>query len=168
MNLIVYFSCEGHTKKVAIKLHELINSEIFEIKTQNPYPKNHKELLKVAKKEWENQKLHDLENNINLDKFDTVYLCFPNWFGTIPLAVASFLKSNDFTNKKIIAICTHGGTIPLAVASFLKSNDFANKKIIAICTHGGGGFGNSLVDIEKLADGVVIGSKLAINSSDLK
>ncbi len=140
MNLIAYFSCEGHTKKVAIKLHELINSEIFEIKTQNPYPKNHKELLEVAKKEWENQKRPDLENNINLDKFDTVYLCFPNWFGTIPLAVASFLKSNDFTNKKIIAICTHGGS----------------------------GFRNSLNDIEKLADGVVIKSKLAINSSDLK
>ncbi len=140
MNLIAYFSCEGHTKKVAIKLHELINSEIFEIKTQNHYPKNHKKLLEVAKKEWESQKLPNLENNINLDKFDTVYLCFPNWFGTIPLAVASFLKSNDFTNKEIIAICTHGGS----------------------------GFRNSLDDIEKLASGVVIKSKLAINSSDLK
>ncbi len=57
MNLIAYFSRENHTKKIAIKLHELINSKIFEIKTQNPYPKNHKELLEVAKKEWENQKL---------------------------------------------------------------------------------------------------------------
>ena len=140
MNLIVYFSRENHTRKVAIKLHELINSEIFEIKTQNPYPKNHKELLKVAKNEWENQKLPQLENNINLDKFDTIYLCYPNWFGTIPIAVASFLKNKDFKNKEIIAICTHGGSE----------------------------FRNSLNDIEKLANGVLIKSKLAINSRDIK
>ena len=140
MNLIVYFSRENHTKQVAIKLHELINSEIFEIKTQNSYPRNHKELLEVAKKEWENQKLPKLENNINLDKFDTIYLCYPNWFGTIPLAVASFLKNNDFKNKEIIAICTHGGS----------------------------GFRNSLDDIDKLASGAVISGKLAIYSSDLK
>ena len=140
MNLIVYFSAEGHTRKVAIKLHKLINSEIFEIKTLKSYPKNHKELLEVAKKEWKNQKLPDLENNINLDKFDTIYLCYPDWFGTIPLAVASFLKNNDFKNKGIIAICTHGGS----------------------------GFRNSLDDIEKLASDAVISGKLAINSSDLK
>ena len=81
-----------------------------------------------------------MENNINLDKFDTIYLCFPNWFGTIPLAVSSFLKANNFTDKQIIAICTHGGS----------------------------GFRNSLDDIEKLASGAVISGKLAINSSDLK
>ncbi len=140
MNLIVYFSAEGNTKKVAIKLHELINSEIFEIKTLKSYPKNHKELLEVAKKEWTAQEYPQLDGKINIDKFDTIYLCFPNWFGSIPLGVASFLKSRDFTNKQIIAICTHGGS----------------------------GLKNSLDDIKKLANGAVISGKLAINFSDLK
>lgn len=49
MNMIIYFSAEGHTRKAAFKLHELISSEIFEIKTKIPYPKNHKKLLEVAK-----------------------------------------------------------------------------------------------------------------------
>lgn len=140
MNMIIYFSAEGHTRKAAFKLHELISSEIFEIKTKIPYPKNHKKLLEVAKKQWENHEDVELENGINIDEFDTIYLCYPNWFGTVPLAVAGFLKSHDFTDKQIVAICTHGGS----------------------------GLRNGLKDIEKLAEGVNIGGSLAINSADIK
>lgn len=140
MNLIIYFSAEGHTKKAAFKLHELISSEIFEIKTEIPYPDDHKKLLEAAKKQWKNREVVELENDINIDKFDTIYLCYPNWFGTLPLAVASFLKSHDFTDKKITAICTHGGSR----------------------------LGNSLKDIKKLAAGVNIKGSLAIYSEDIK
>lgn len=140
MNLIIYFSAEGHTKKAAFKLHELISSEIFEIKTEIPYPDDHKKLLEAAKKQWENHEDVELENDINIDEFDTIYLCYPNWFGTLPLDVAGFLKSHDFTDKQIVAICTHGG----------------------------GGLRNSLKDIKKLAAGVNIKGSLAIYSEDIK
>ena len=138
MNLIIYFSAEGHTKKAAFKLHELISSEIFEIKTKIPYPDDHKKLLEAAKKQWENHEDVELENDINIDEFDTIYLCYPNWFGTLPLA------------------------------GFLKSHDFTDKQIVAICTHGGGGLRNSLKDIKKLAAGVNIKGSLAIYSEDIK
>jgi hypothetical protein len=57
--------------------------------------------------------------------YDTIYLCYPNWCGTIPMAVATFLEEYDFSGRTIIASCTHFGS----------------------------GFGNSIRDIEKLCPG---------------
>ncbi len=39
-----------------------------------------KTFLEAAKKQWKNREVVELENDINIDKFDTIYLCYPNWF----------------------------------------------------------------------------------------
>jgi flavodoxin len=39
-----------------------------------------------------------------------IYIGYPNWYGTMPMAVFSFLESYDFSGKTIIPYCTHEGS----------------------------------------------------------
>ena len=45
----------------------------------------------------------------NFEKYDTVYLGYPNWWASIPMPVATLLEEYDFSGKKIIPFCSHGG-----------------------------------------------------------
>jgi flavodoxin len=54
------------------------------------------------------------------------------------------------------------GTIPMPVASFLESYDLAGKTLIPICTHLGSKFGNSIEDIKKLAPKAKLGEGFQI------
>jgi flavodoxin len=42
--------------------------------------------------------------------YDVIYLGYPNWWGTFPMAVFTFLESYDFSNKTIVPFCTHEGS----------------------------------------------------------
>lgn len=46
----------------------------------------------------------------NLDKYDEIYLGYPNYWGTMPMAVYTFLEHFDFSGKKIHPFCTHEGS----------------------------------------------------------
>lgn len=46
----------------------------------------------------------------NLDEYETIFLGYPNWWGTFPMAVFTFLESYDLSNKTIIPFCTHEGS----------------------------------------------------------
>lgn len=35
---------------------------------------------------------------------------YPNWWGTMPQAMFTFLEEYDFSGKTIIPFCTHGGS----------------------------------------------------------
>ena len=43
-------------------------------------------------------------------KYDTVFVCFPNWCGTAPMCVFTFLEQYDLTGKKIAPLCTNEGS----------------------------------------------------------
>ena len=46
----------------------------------------------------------------SIDAYDTVILAYPNYWGTIPMAVATFLERYDFTGKTILPLCTNEGS----------------------------------------------------------
>ncbi len=46
----------------------------------------------------------------NMDDYDEIYLGYPNYWGTMPMAVYTFLESFDFCGKKIHPFCTHEGS----------------------------------------------------------
>jgi len=46
----------------------------------------------------------------NMEEYDTVILGYPNWWGTMPMAVHTFLESYDFSGKTIFPFCTHEGS----------------------------------------------------------
>ena len=45
-----------------------------------------------------------------MESYDTIILIYPNWWGTLPQAVFTFLEEYDFSGKTIWPLCTHEGS----------------------------------------------------------
>ena len=46
----------------------------------------------------------------SIDEYDTVVLAYPNYWGTMPMAVFTFLEAFDFSGKTILPLCTNEGS----------------------------------------------------------
>ena len=57
------------------------------------------------------------------------------------------------------------GTIPMAVATFLEAYDFTGKTILPLCTNEGSGMGSSESDVKKYANGASLKKGLSITGS---
>jgi len=101
----------GNTEVVAKKIQSLTGSDLFEIDTVKPYPNDYTETTNVAKDEKRGNARPELTATVeNIDSYDIIYLGYPNWWGTFPMAVFTFLESYDFSGKTIIPFCTHEGS----------------------------------------------------------
>jgi flavodoxin len=101
----------GNTEVVAKKIQELTGSDMFEIKTVKSYPEDYTETTNVAKEELSNNSRPELTEIVDdMDSYDVIYIGYPNWYGTMPMAVFTFLESYDFSGKTIIPYCTHEGS----------------------------------------------------------
>lgn len=122
-SIVVYFSRtgeqygvgvieKGNTAIVADMIVEQTGADSFEIlpKADN-YPMTYKELTDVAKEEQNQNARPEIKDTIqDFDKYDTVYLGYPIWWGDLPMICYTFLESYDFSGKTIIPFCTHAGS----------------------------------------------------------
>ena len=46
----------------------------------------------------------------SIDQYDTIFVGYPNWWGTMPMCVYTFLEHYDLTGKKIVPFCTNEGS----------------------------------------------------------
>ena len=44
-----------------------------------------------------------------MDEYDVILLGYPNWWASIPMPIATFLESYDFSGKTILPFCSNGG-----------------------------------------------------------
>ncbi|MBU3202410.1 flavodoxin [Clostridium estertheticum] len=101
----------GNSKVAARMISEITGGELFFIDTKYKYPDNHMEKINIAKKELQEKKRPELTEKVsNMEEYDIVFLCYPNWWGTCPMAVFSFLEEYDFAGKTIAPLCTHEGS----------------------------------------------------------
>jgi flavodoxin len=101
----------GNTEVLAKKIQELTGSDTFEIKTVKSYPEDYTETTNVAKEELSKNARPKLTEIVDdMDSYDVIYIGYPNWYGTMPMAVFTFLESYDFSGKTIIPFCTHEGS----------------------------------------------------------
>ncbi|WP_018885753.1 flavodoxin [Paenibacillus massiliensis] len=122
--LIAYFSISGNTETIANQIQETVGGDIFKIETVVPYPADYDALTDQAQQEQNDNYRPELANQVdNLESYDVIFLGYPNWWGTIPMALFTFLEENDLSGKTIVPFTTHDGS----------------------------GFGRSIADIEKLS-----------------
>lgn len=129
----------GNTEVVANKLAVLLNADTFKIEQLQPYSKHYDECTKQAQTDLRSGARPELKEYLEaIDAYDEIYLGYPNYWGTCPVAVFTFLERYDFTNKVIHPFCTNEGS----------------------------GLGNSVSDIQKECDGI-IEEGLGIRGSDV-
>jgi flavodoxin len=101
----------GNTEAIAKKIKGFIGGDLFEINTIKPYPLDYYKTTDVAKDELRKNARPELTDTVkNMNDYDVIYLGYPNWWGTFPMAVFTFLESYDFSDKKIVPFCTHEGS----------------------------------------------------------
>jgi flavodoxin len=101
----------GNTQIIAKYISEYTGGGLFAIQTVNPYPVDAYETLDTAQIERSNNSRPKLFTHVeDMDRYDTIYLGFPIWWGTFPMPVFTFLEEYDFTGKAIIPFSTHDGS----------------------------------------------------------
>lgn len=121
-SLVVYFSRrgenyavgnikEGNAEYIAKVIQKLTGADIYEIEPAKEYSKDYMRCTEEARDELRNQTRPEFKNPLSsIGEYDTIFLCYPNWWGTYPRVVATFLEKYDFSNKKVKPMCTHEGS----------------------------------------------------------
>ncbi len=126
----------------AEKIAALTDADIFEIVPAEPYT--------AADLNWNDRNSRtSIETDapscrpgidgepVDLEGYSMIFIGYPIWWASIPMPIATFLESYDFSGKRIIPFCSHGG----------------------------GRFGQSLTEIAKLAPDADMGQGLAVSYS---
>lgn len=111
--LVVYYSATGNTKEAANYIAEATGADIFELAVKIPYTEddlNWRDENSRVVYEYENpdERHVELESTdvINWEKYDTVFIGYPVWWGIAAWPVNGFVEANDFTGKTVIPFCT--------------------------------------------------------------
>lgn len=101
----------GNTEIVVNQMKELIDADTFKIEMKQPYSPVYMTCIDEAKKDLQaNARPELVSYPEDLDAYDTIVLAYPNYWGTFPMAVATFLERYDFTGKTILPLCTNEGS----------------------------------------------------------
>lgn len=148
-DLIIYFSRsgenyfggvlknieKGNTEVIAEYIQEFTGGDLFKVEPEEGYPEDYMECIDIAKKELEGNSRPKLKETLeDISTYDTIYVGFPNWWGTLPMPMFTQLEQLDFTGKVIKPFVTHEGS----------------------------GFGSSQKDLNKLCNGAQIKNGLSI------
>ena len=141
-----YFSGEylripvGNTEKSAGILAELTGGRLYKIEQAQPYSEDYQTCIAEAKADLQKKARPEVLNlPADLDGYDEIYLGYPNYWGTMPMAVYTFLEHYDFTGKTIHPFCTHEGS----------------------------GLANTVRDVQRAAKGAKVGKGLAIHGGSV-
>lgn len=102
---------KGHTAVVAETIRDAVGGELFEIETEKNYLADHMKMIYEAKDELTKgirPKLKAYPED--LDRYDTVFLCYPNWWNTLPMPVLGFIEHYSWEGKRIIPVNTSQGS----------------------------------------------------------
>ena len=131
---------KGNTEVVAEKIAALTGGELFKIEQVKPYATGYDDCIEQACTDQRSNARPAITSTLaDPERYDVIYLGYPNYWGTMPMAVYTFLESYDFTGKKIHPFCTHEGS----------------------------GLSNTESDIKKSAKGAVIEKGIAIHGSSV-
>ena len=113
--LVAYFSATGTTKRVAEKIAELTDADIYEIVPGDPYSSAdldwHDNNSRSTKEMNDKNVRPEIgSDDIDISSYDTIYLGYPIWWGDAPRIMATFVEKYNFDGKKVIPFCTSGGS----------------------------------------------------------
>ena len=129
----------GNTEIVVNDMKEMISADTFKIEMKDPYSPVYMTCIDEAKKDLRAKARPELVSMPEtIDEYDTVVLAYPNYWGTMPMAVFTFLENFNFSGKTILPLCTNKGS----------------------------GMGGSERDIKKTCPGATVKSGLSVTGSE--
>ena len=130
---------KGNTEIVAEMIQKAVGGDLFEVETETPYATEYRACVQQSKQEMAEHARPKLKPcPESLDGYDVIFVGYPCWCGTMPMAMFSFLERYDLTDKRIFPFCTNEGS----------------------------GMGRSEQDLHALCPGATLESGLSIHGSD--
>lgn len=109
--LITYFSKTGNTEQAAKEIQAIVGGDLVKIEPAKPYPDDYSTTTDIGKKEKAANARPEVKTKVaNMADYDVVFVGYPIWWGTAPMAVFTFMEQYDFTGKTVIPFCTSGGS----------------------------------------------------------
>ena len=131
----------GNTEVAAGMIKELTDADMFKMEQVQAYSKDYNECIAQAQADQKRDARPELKNYPEgMEEYDEIYLGFPNYWSTMPMAVFTFLEHFDFTGKTIHPFCTYEGS----------------------------GMGSSERDIKRLCPGAKVEKGLAIHGGSVE
>ncbi|MBQ3473529.1 MAG: NAD(P)H-dependent oxidoreductase, partial [Methanobrevibacter sp.] len=101
--LVTYFSASGVTKRVAEKVADALDADIFEIAPETPYTaadlnymdKDSRSTIEMNDKSFR----PPIKETIDVSDYDTILIGFPVWWYTAPTIINTFIESIDISGK---------------------------------------------------------------------
>ena len=131
---------KGNTHIAAEMIAEVCDADLFEIKTVVEYSEVYKECVEQAKTEYATNARPALKEDVEIKEYDVIFVGYPNWCGTMPMPVWTFLENHDFTDKVVCPFCTNEGS----------------------------GLANSVKDMESLIPTAIIKTGLSVKGSQVQ
>ena len=152
--LIVYFSragenyvdgsirelSVGNTEVAAKLLHQAVSGTLFRLEQKVPYSHSYRACVEQAKRDWQTGARPELAAwpEGGVAGYDPIYLAYPNYCGTLPMPVCTFLEHYDWSGKTICPFCTNEGS----------------------------GMGSSERDLKKVCAGATVEKSLSIHGAE--
>ncbi|MCL2412999.1 MAG: hypothetical protein FWC98_02560 [Bacteroidales bacterium] len=107
--LIAYFSLTGNTKAAAEYIQAVVGGELFTIQPVLVYSEDFQEVVERARYELANGIRPELAYSLkNFDNFDIIFLGYPIWANTVPMAIRTFIETYDLSGKTVVLFSTSG------------------------------------------------------------
>ena len=130
---------KGNTEVIAEMIADLTGGDLFEVETVKTYPADYYACIDEAKAELRQGARPELKAYPDsLDGYDTIFVGYPNWWGTMPMAIFTFLEHYDWSGKTICPFCTNEGS----------------------------GMGSSERDLKKVCAGATVEKSLSIHGAE--
>ena len=99
----------GNVQQLAQWISERTGGDLFSIQVTEPYSSDWDACLERANQERAEDARPELTASVEqLERYDTVFLGYPNWWYGVPMALLSFLEENDLSDKQVYLFCSHG------------------------------------------------------------
>ena len=112
--LVAYFSASGNTASLAKRVAQAAEADLFEIKPVEPYTdadlKWTNPLARFNKEKIGKKNVPIAERVKDMDEYELVLIGFPVWYYAAPNIIETFVKSYDFSGKKVALFATSGGS----------------------------------------------------------
>ena len=109
-SMIFYYSKSGKTESLAMKVKEVLGSDILKVEPEKPYGNWVSSVFRVIREKSKTIYPAFCTEIPNLDQYDTVLIGYPIWAGDIPSFFAYFVKKCNLRGKTVIPFATSGGS----------------------------------------------------------
>lgn len=111
--LVVFFSATGATKRLAQRIANTLDADIFEIKPLVDYSdddlkwpsRNNRSCMEMKNKRFRPEMLNNIDS---IEKYNRIFIGFPVWYYTAPTIINTFIEENNLVGKDVYVFVTSG------------------------------------------------------------